>query len=95
MDKLDQFVADVTNKTASKIRVTRYTKEGDPIFIDLHYDGKQLLANIDSSLDTYGGGTNKSTCTGITKAVGEDGDHYNLVGCQPANIGELLVVPKG
>ena len=54
LDKFNLFIENVKNGVKDKIRITSYTKEGDPIFYNLD----------DSSQDSYGGSeTRTATCS--------------------------------
>jgi hypothetical protein len=74
----------------SKLRVTSYTIEGDPIISDLHYDGKTIRYSYDTSQDKYGDnsiGKLKTTCEKIekkeiTQNANMKGTQYVLTGCQ-------------
>lgn len=53
-ERFEQFLNNYHGKKPDKIRVTSYTVEGDPIFIDLDYDGENIKYFHDSSNDEYG-----------------------------------------
>ena len=55
MEKLDGFVENFNKKQTDKIRITRYTTEGDPILYTLVYNGKTIEYTIDTSRDKFGG----------------------------------------
>jgi hypothetical protein len=37
IEKLDYFISEVSNKKDSSVKITRFTKEGDPVFIRMSY----------------------------------------------------------
>ncbi|WP_208914034.1 DUF4362 domain-containing protein [Paenibacillus uliginis] len=66
VDKLEKFYDDYLNKTSSRVALARYTDEGDPIYIDLEFNGEEILYTYDNSWDGFGGqnkGVQKTTCT--------------------------------
>ena len=56
-EKLDQFMENIKNNKNDKIRITMYTIEGDPILIDLEYDGKRIFYTYDNTRDGFGSPT--------------------------------------
>jgi hypothetical protein len=67
-ERFQQFLNNVNNKKSDKIRITGYTDEGDPIFKDLYFDGKQLHYSYDNSNDKFGG-KNKGVKTDVCSTV--------------------------
>ncbi|MCL6603313.1 MAG: DUF4362 domain-containing protein [Paenibacillus sp.] len=94
MYKLDKFILDTESKTQSKVNITRFTKEGDPIYIHLDFNGREILMEKDSSRDKNGKGIKKFICKSISKLEKSDGTHYEVADCQPNTISELLVYQK-
>ena len=91
---LEQFVINTHNDTMDKIRIVQYTKEGDPILLDIEYlgdsssyDGRNIVLTMDSSRDKYGPGEVKTyKCKSVAiKNSGKKVD-YELVGCTSTNI---------
>ncbi len=67
-EKIDTFIAEVESHTESKIRITSYTDEGDPILNDLVYKNGIIEYTYDSSRDKFGGkakGKYKTQCERI------------------------------
>jgi len=89
-EKIDSFVADFEKQKASKLRITSYTTEGDPILSDLYYDGKQINYTFDNSRDKHGGkqkGKDKTSCNkiekrSVTRDVSAKGLEYILTDCK-------------
>lgn len=89
-EKIDSFITGFENQKASKLRITSYSEEGDPILSDLIYDGKQINYIFDNSRDKHGGkqkGKDKTSCNNIEKrsVTREDstkGFEYILTGCK-------------
>ncbi|WP_179232682.1 DUF4362 domain-containing protein [Paenibacillus rigui] len=84
LERWDQFVKDVEGKKAGKVRITRYTIEGDPIIYDLAYDNGRIKYEFDNSMDTFAGqgkGKASATCQSIEKKQEANGTMYSLEGC--------------
>ncbi|MGO4268725.1 DUF4362 domain-containing protein [Paenibacillus sp. TAF58] len=89
-EKMDSFITDLGKQKASKLRITTYTEEGDPILSDLYYDGKQINYIFDNSRDKHGGsqkGKDKTSCNkidkrNVTREGGTKGLEYNLTDCK-------------
>jgi hypothetical protein len=108
-EKMTQFMNDLDKNQDSKLRITMYTIEGDPIISDLHYDGKTIRYSYDTSQDKYGNqskGKSETTCEKINKKeiaqsdINVKGTQYVLTGCKKI-IGEshkneiyVLFVPQ-
>lgn len=84
-EKFEQFMTNLTNKKADRIRVTSYTDEGDPIFKDLKFDGDVISYIYDTSNDAFGGSNNAvrtDTCTEVTSKENTQGEiTYTISGC--------------
>ncbi|ETI66175.1 DUF4362 domain-containing protein [Neobacillus vireti] len=98
LERFEQFLLNLSNKKEDTIRVTGYTDEGDPIFKDLQFDGKDIQYTYDNSKDEYGGkdkGIVKDVCTEITKKENEQGEvEFFISGCSKGNDGFLIRVEK-
>lgn len=91
--RLDQFVKHVQNNKKDKVRLIRYTIEGDPIFHDLAYDGSNLKFTLDTTEDKFGQGeVTTTTCESIQKQEAETETKYMLTGCPQQDMNELLVI---
>lgn len=91
--RLDQFVDNVQNQKKDKVRLTRYTIEGDPIYYDLGYDGTNLTSTYDTTKDKYGQGEiTTSDCEGIEKQESETETKYILLGCQEPYMEDFITV---
>lgn len=81
-ERLDEFLGNMEENHSDKVRVTQYTIEADPIYIDLAYDGKTVKFKYDNTHDEYGKGkVRTSVCTGFSKATTEKMIEYKLTGC--------------
>jgi hypothetical protein len=91
IERLEEFYQNLLLKNKDKIRITRFTIEGDPIFNDLEFDGNEIKYNYDNSKDKFGK-TNKrsTTCKSLKITKIENGIEYSLEGCYGKNkeIGE-------
>lgn len=93
MERLDTFVENVQASSKDKIRLIRYTIEGDPIFHDLDFDGSSLTLTHDSTEDQYGSGEVTSyDCKSISKQESDTETKYMLEGCSNENLSELLYI---
>lgn len=89
VDTLEQFYEDVQNKVRNRITLAHYTDEGDPIYIDLEFDGEKVLYVRDDTWDEFGGqdkGVSETTCTLLEKRDGLygnlNGTEYYLTSCK-------------
>lgn len=53
-EKLEQFMVNVKKRRNDKVRITRYTIEGDALIIDLEFDGEKIYYTYDTTRDAYG-----------------------------------------
>ncbi|AZS16548.1 DUF4362 domain-containing protein [Paenibacillus lutimineralis] len=88
VNKLEKFYEDYLNKTSCLVALAHYTDEGDPIFIDLEFNGEEILYTYDNSWDGFGGqnkGVQHTTCTQMNKRTGPRGERkgteYYLNSC--------------
>nr|WP_261306588.1 DUF4362 domain-containing protein [Paenibacillus andongensis] len=89
-EKMDSFLTDFEKQKASRLRITTYTEEGDPILSDLYYDGKQINYTFDNTRDKHGGnqkGKDRTSCNKIEKrSVKREGStkglEYILTDCK-------------
>lgn len=89
VDRLEEFYEHVQNKIKNRITLAHYTDEGDPIYIDLEFDGEKFIYVYDSTWDAFGGqdkGVSETTCTELGKRVGLygnlNGTEYYLTSCK-------------
>jgi len=98
LERFEKFLINISNKKEDTIRVTGYTDEGDPIFKDLHFDGKIIHFTYDNSNDKFAGkdkGIEKDVCTEIIKAENELGKiEFLISGCSKGNDQFLIQVDK-
>lgn len=84
LERFYNFIKNVDSRTKDKIRITMYTVEGDPIFLNLNFDGKQIQYTFDDSQDGFAGpdkGIKSSTCSDLEINNSENGVEYFLSGC--------------
>ncbi|WP_201004098.1 DUF4362 domain-containing protein [Paenibacillus glycanilyticus] len=95
IDKLDHFISEVSYKKESSVKITRFTREGDPVFIRLNYTQNKIEVEEDPSKDKNGNKEKRNyLCTSITNKEQANEVHYLVMGCSPSRSTELLVVPK-
>jgi hypothetical protein len=96
LEKFLQFVKNVNNGVKDKVRITSYTTEGDPIFDNLDFNGKNIKYTYDNSQDSFGRPEIKSdTCSEIGSTNTVNGVEYHLSKCS-SNVGKTFIfsVPK-
>ncbi|QHW31815.1 DUF4362 domain-containing protein [Paenibacillus rhizovicinus] len=79
VEKLEAFYQAVQDRQKSQLSIARYTDEGDPIFVDLDFDGQSIDYVYDTSWDAFGGqdkGVRKTKCEVINKRTGAYGEDY-------------------
>ncbi|MBB6673438.1 DUF4362 domain-containing protein [Cohnella nanjingensis] len=85
IEKFNRFITNLDNKKADSIRITGYTDEGDPIFKDLKYDGKEISYTYDNSNDEFGGsnkGVRSDICSKVSSEKNAQGEiDYSISGC--------------
>ena len=50
----DQFLSAVESGSPADIRIIQYTIEGDPVTIDVSFDGKTFISTQDTTQDQFG-----------------------------------------
>lgn len=84
LDKFNDFMRNMETGVKDRIRITMYTIEGDPIFYNLDYDGKEIHYMFDNSQDGYGGsgkGVKRTACSNIENRSTETEVEYRLSKC--------------
>ncbi|WP_121614874.1 DUF4362 domain-containing protein [Virgibacillus halodenitrificans] len=84
LDEFKTFVENVENGDKDTVRIAKYTTEGDPIFLTLEYNGKDIKYTYDNSQDEYAGsdkGKKSTTCADLESSKIEDGIEYHLSDC--------------
>ncbi|MCD7035242.1 DUF4362 domain-containing protein [Metabacillus sp. GX 13764] len=97
LDKFQDFLKNLSTKRKSKIRITAYTIEGDPIYTDLEYNGKDLLVSYDNTNDAYGGGVKETVqCSSLQEKKTDKETEYHVAGCREPFRGRsvILAVPN-
>ncbi|OMD41263.1 hypothetical protein BSK56_27790 [Paenibacillus borealis] len=85
-ERLDEFLGNIEENHSDKVRVTQYTEEADPIYIDLAFDGETVKFKYDNTHDEYAKGkVRTSVCKGISKEVTNKKIEYKLTGCSGKN----------
>ena len=82
IEKFMEFVENVNQGREDKIRVVRYTIEGDPLLHDLEYDGENITSTTDTTRDEFGDGSvSTATCKSINVEETDETTDYILSGC--------------
>ncbi|ETI70757.1 DUF4362 domain-containing protein [Neobacillus vireti] len=91
IERLNLFVDNAQTGKDDKIRLTRYTIEGDPIFHDLAYHDSKLTVKIDTTEDKFGQGEISTyVCKGIRKHESETETKFILEECP--DVTDLLTI---
>ncbi|MDF2790542.1 MAG: hypothetical protein K0S80_3643 [Neobacillus sp.] len=86
LEKFMEFVENVKQGREDKIRVVRYTTEGDPILHDLEYNGEIITSTTDTARDEFGDGRiSTATCISIDVKETEESTDYTLSECNKTN----------
>ena len=91
-ERFDQFFNNVQQGIDDRIRIVRYTTEGDPIIYSYEFENEGINVTIDTRRDGYGqGNIIHKICTSIK--VNEDNEriNYKLEGCSPS-IGDHIIL---
>ncbi len=93
-DRFEDFLDHISKKKEDYIRITSYTIEGDPIFQDLHYDGKVIQYKHDHTHDEYGEKkVDTDDCKKILKKINDGGKtEYYATSCEKN--GPILLLEK-
>ncbi|MCA1012487.1 DUF4362 domain-containing protein [Halobacillus halophilus] len=68
IEELDDFIQNVQQGTIDEVNIVRRTTEGDPIFIDLSFNGEEINYKHDNRRDKLGNGQiTTKTCQSIDK----------------------------
>ncbi|SFB07907.1 MULTISPECIES: DUF4362 domain-containing protein [unclassified Bacillus (in: firmicutes)] len=82
IERLDKFITNVEKGLKDKVRLVRYTIEGDPIYHNIDYDGENLDYTVDNSEDEYGAGEVENyICKKIEMQETSTQMTYSLNGC--------------
>jgi hypothetical protein len=92
LEKFMKFVENVNQGREDKIRVVRYTTEGDPILHDLEYDGEIITSTIDTTRDEFGtASVSTATCKSITVKETDETTNYLLSGCDKTDRNNSII----
>ncbi|WP_052398894.1 DUF4362 domain-containing protein [Geomicrobium sp. JCM 19039] len=80
---LEEFIVNMELGESDKVRVTQFTDEGDPIFIDLVYENNGLEVTYNDRHDEYAKpyGTFTVTCEEIEANTQDNETSYRVIGC--------------
>jgi hypothetical protein len=86
VNRLNVFIKNIELNHKDSIRITQFTIEGDPIFYNLDYNGKEIIYKFDNSKDKHGSSNKQSTqCISINETKKETGVELKLNGCYGSN----------
>lgn len=86
LERFMKFVENVNQGKEDKIRVVRYTDEGDAMLHDLEYNGEIITSTIDTTRDEFGDGSTITTsCKSIDVKETDERKDYTLSGCDQTN----------
>lgn len=93
LEKFMEFIGNVKEGKEDKIRVVRYTIEGDPILHDLEFDGETITSKVDSTRDEFGSGkVSTATCQSIDVIETHERTEYTLTGCNKTNRDNSILI---
>ena len=93
LEKFMKFVENVNQGTEDKIKVVRYTTEGDPLLHDLEYDGKIITSTLDTTRDEFGNGSvSTAKCKFIDVIETDESTDYTLSGCDKTKRDNSILV---
>jgi hypothetical protein len=93
IEKFMKFVENVNQGREDKIRVVRYTIEGDPMLHDLEYDGEIITSTTDTTRDEFGNGSvSTATCKSINVKETDETTDYILSGCDKTDRDNSILV---
>ncbi|MGP4069580.1 DUF4362 domain-containing protein [Halobacillus sp. B29] len=79
IEELDAFIQNVQQGIVDEVHIVRRTTEGDPIFIDLSFNGEDINYKHDNRRDKLGNGQiTTKTCQSIDKEEQEGTLAYQL-----------------
>ncbi|WP_082588135.1 DUF4362 domain-containing protein [Paenibacillus sp. Soil724D2] len=93
IEKWKTFLGNLESNQPSKVRITQYTVEGDPIFYELTYDGNLVHYTFDNSMDAFGSDLRRPStiCKSIEKKKAEQGmEGFILKGCDNSKTGDTF-----
>jgi hypothetical protein len=92
LNRFFAFSENVQKGNEDKIRVVRYTTEGDPMIHDLAYDGKIIKSTSDTRRDKFGSGNlNTNICKSIEVVETKERTDYTLSNCEEVNIDNFIL----
>src|SRR5690606_836879 len=77
--KLETFYNHYNKNQKSQITIVHYTDEGDPVYLDLDFDGQTIKYIRDDSWDAFGGqdkGVKKTSCNILSKHTASNKNSY-------------------
>jgi hypothetical protein len=85
-ERLEKFYENLSLTIKDKIRITQFTIEGDPLFNDFEYNGKEIKFTYDNSKDKHGTPNKRTTtCKSLINTKMDNGIVYTLDGCYGKN----------
>lgn len=96
LDVWQDFLKNLEIKKPDTVRITQYSVEGNPIFYEFFFNGKQIEYTFDNSMDAYAGqgkGRQNTLCNGIIKKKVKEsatGELFVLSGCASEEIGNTF-----
>jgi hypothetical protein len=84
--RLEKFYENISLTIKDNVRITRFTIEGDPVFYDFEYNGKEIKYTYDNSYDKHGKSNKKTTtCKSLIHTKVDNGTQHTLEGCYGKN----------
>lgn len=88
IEKMQSFYNTMQNGVSSDLRIVHYTIEGDPIVLDLTYNGESLVVKDDNTRDKFGSGeVRTNSCSDLVEEINPTNTTYIAVGCESGPVG--------
>ncbi|WKA56524.1 DUF4362 domain-containing protein [Planococcus shixiaomingii] len=93
LNRFQTFLKNFNKEQPDHILILTYTTEGDPIYLDLQYDGKAIHFTRDMTEDEYGSfEVTETVCTELRKEESDKRVDYLLGDCEDQSQDTILVV---
>lgn len=92
LDRFHEFLENFNEKRPDHILIQTYTTEGDPIYMELQYDGKVINFTRDMTEDKHGSGeVTETSCEELHKEESDKRVDYLLDQCKDQSQDTVLV----
>lgn len=93
LERMQGFYEDMQKGISSDLRIVHYTIEGDPIVMDLKYNGEVIKITYDSTRDKFGSGEITTyKCRSLLEEVNPTNTSYIAIGCPDGYSGMIDIL---